>query len=486
MPKALSRFIMLAERVLAFIREHHMFAEGDLLLVGVSGGPDSICLLHSLLEIREALGIRLHVAHLDHALRPDSAADARFVAELAAKWGLPCTIERRDVEEFRAHYHLSLEEAGRQVRYAFFGRLARELGAVGVAVGHTADDQVETILLHWLRGAGMAGLRGMQPITRYRIPRSGEQINIFHPLLSVRRSETEAYCAALGLQPRADPSNLSLRYMRNRIRFRLLPILESYNSNIREGLLRTARIVGRDYAFLEGRVAEAWPRVASEGPGLVTLDIAAALALPPAILYHLLRRAVEKVAGSAAGLEWVHLEEMAAALKKPAGTALTLPNGLLLAVGYGDCTISVGQIPCPLPMIAGHVLLSIPGETRFSGWHVQAQVEEEGPFVLEEDPWGAVLDLEQAGPRLRVRRRRAGDRFQPLGMTQEKRLQDFLVDAKVPRSWRSRVPLIVSPSQIVWVAGWRIDDRVKVTQNTRRALRLRFTLVPKASAPESL
>lgn len=467
---------MLADRVLAFIREHHLVTERGLLLVGVSGGPDSVCLLHSLLEVRDALGIRLHVAHLDHALRPESEGDARFVAQLAASWGLPCTVERGMVREFRARHRISLEEAARQVRYAFFARLARELGAVGVAVGHTADDQVETILLHWLRGSGLAGLRGMRPATRYRVSLLGEEITILRPLLPVRRAETEAYCAALGLQPRVDTSNLSLRYQRNRIRYRLLPTLESYNPNIREVLLRMAHVLDRDYVFLEEQVHQVWPKVVSEGPGMVTLSIAAALGLPSAILYHLVRLAVEKVAGSTAGLGWVHLEGMASALKKPAGTVLTLPRGLFLVVGYGYCTISLGRISCPLPVVQGEAPLAVPGESSLLGWRVEAQVEE-GPWRMEEDPWSVILDMDRVGDRLWVRSRRAGDRFQPLGMAQEKRLQDFLVDAKVPRSWRERVPLVVSPSQIVWVVGWRIDDRAKVTENTLRALRLRFTLV---------
>lgn len=459
-------------------------AHGDLLLVGVSGGPDSICLLHVLLEIRSALGVSLHVAHLDHSLRPESGDEARFVADLAALWDLKCTVEKYPVREHQRQHRLSLEEAARQIRYAFFGKLARELGARGVAVGHTADDQVETILLHWLRGSGLAGLRGMQPATRYRVPLLGEEIEILRPLLPLRREETVACCKALGVQARIDPSNLSLRLRRNRIRLHLLPVLETYNPKVREALLRTSRIVSRDYAFLEGQAARAWPEVASEGRGVVTLDAAQALALSPAVLYQLLRLCVERVAGSAAGLEWVHLEEMAATLRKPAGTTITLPHNVLVTVGYGFVAVSLGRAPQPLPLIEGETPLGLAGPTVFPGWRVDAQIEEEGPWKTEAGPWSAVLDLERTGERLWIRTRKAGDRFQPLGMAQEKRLQDFLVDAKVPRSWRDRVPLVVSPTQIVWVAGWRIDERVRVTDKTKRALRLRFTREPRDEVVE--
>lgn len=471
---------MLADRVLGFIREHKMVEEGDLLLVGVSGGADSLCLAHVLLTIKDLLGIRLHVAHLDHSLRPESSADASFVADMAARWGMPCTVERQDVRRFRARHRLTLEEAARRVRYIFFGRLSRELGAAGVAVGHTVDDQVETILLHWIRGTGLAGMRGMQPVTRFRVSGLDEEVRVLRPALQLKRTETESYCAVEGIQPRQDASNLSLKYRRNRVRHRLLPTLESYNPNIRETLLRMARIAERDYGFIESEVNRVWPEVASEGPAGVTITTASAMVLPPAVLYQLLRHAVERAAGSTAGLELVHLDEMVAALGKPSGTILNLPNGLILAVGYGYCTISLGRTPPPFPPIRRVNVLTVPGETHLPGWKVIARVQDSGPWNVEQDPWSATLDLDKLGDRLWVRPRRSGDRFQPLGMEKEKRLQDFFVDAKVPRSWRDAVPLVVTPAQIAWIAGWRIDDRVKVTEATRRVLHLRFIQAPDA------
>ncbi len=477
---------MLADKVLSFIREHHIVAEGELVVAGVSGGADSLCLIHLLLRIRDALGIRLHLAHLDHALRPESSSDARYVAELASAWGLPYTLERQDVGRYRARYRLSVEEAARHVRYAFFARLCRDLGAAGVAVGHTADDQVETILLHWVRGTGLGGLRGMQPVTRLAVPPLGERVTVLRPLLELRRSETEEYCANAGIQPREDASNRSMRYRRNRIRYRLLPALKSYNPNIQDTLLRMARVIDRDYTFIDEQVRRVWPEVATESASAVTLDNGRALALPPAILFHLLRMAVERVAGSLVGLEVVHLEEMAEFLRKPAGTTLTLPHGLVMDIGYGYCTISLGHAPAPLPTIPQEATLAIPGETVLPGWKVRARVQEDGPWQMEEDPWTAILDLDKLGDRLYVRARHSGDRFRPLGMAHEKRLQDFFVDAKIPRSWRDRVPLVVTPAQIAWVVGWRIDDRVKVTQRTRRALFLRFTLIPESAGRTAL
>ncbi|MDP2663042.1 MAG: tRNA lysidine(34) synthetase TilS [Dehalococcoidia bacterium] len=474
---------MLGSRVLAFIQEHRLVAEGDLLLVGVSGGADSLCLAHILVSIREILRIRLHVAHLDHALRPESQSDSRFVEGMAHSWGLPCTLAREDVDGFRVRNRLSLEEAARRVRYSFFARLSSELGASGVAVGHTADDQAETVLLHWIRGAGLAGLRGMRPATRLSLSGGDGKVTVVRPLLAVRRVETEEYCAKLGMEPRIDASNQSLCHVRNRIRHRLLPVLESYNPNLRESLLKMARVLDRDYVFLESEVLRVWPEVVSEEAGRLTLNTRAALALPPAVMFHLLRLAVEKVAGTIEGLEHKHLEEMAGALRRRAGAVLMLPRGLTMAVGYGRCTISAGPVSPPFPPIRQATALAVPGETTMPGWKVLASIEEPGRVLVGEDRWTALLDLDRMEGGLMVRAKTDGDRFRPLGMIREKRLQDFFVDAKVPRSWRDRVPLVVTRSQIAWVAGWRIDDRVKVTENTRRVLRLSFTLVPEASQP---
>ncbi len=469
---------MLGSRVLAFIQEHHLVAEGDLLLVGVSGGADSLCLAHILVSIRESLLIRLHVAHLDHSLRPESRPDSLFVEGMARGWGLPCTVAREDVEGFRARNRLSLEEAARRVRYSFFARLSSELGASGVAVGHTADDQAETVLLHWIRGAGLAGLRGMRPATPLSLPGGEGRVTVVRPLLAVRRVETEGYCLMAGMEPRTDASNQSLRHVRNRIRHGLLPALESYNPKVRESLLKMARVLDRDYAFIEDEVLRVWPDVVYEEAGRLTLNTRAALALPPAIRFHLLRMAVEKVAGATDGLGYKHLEEMAHALSRRAGATLTLPGGLIMAVDYGRCTISDGQFPPPFPPIRGETALAVPGETAMPGWKVLASIKEPGGALSGEDRWTASLDLDRVEDCLLVRARRDGDRFRPLGMIREKRLQDFFVDAKVPRSWRDRVPLVVTRAQIVWVAGWRIDDRVRVTENTRKVLRLTFTLVP--------
>ncbi len=462
----------LKERVLDFVQAHGLIHSGETILVAVSGGPDSVCLVHLLAELRETLGVGLHIAHLDHMLRgADSEADAQYVYDLARRLRLPCTIGRRDTNGYRARHGLSLEEAARQVRYNFFVEIASAIGAHAVAVGHTADDQIETILMHLVRGSGIAGLKGMQPITVWRGP--ANHLVVIRPLLEVTRKETEAYCKTHHLEPRSDSSNLSSAHLRNRFRHELIPLLKGYNPNIRDALLRTARSASDQLAFLDEQVSQLWDRVVSEEGGELALDAKAISRLPRALKHHLLREVLRRMLGDLTDIESDHIELVSSALSKSAGKRLSLPGGLVLSVGYDTCVI--GRQPdgtCPFPPLEGEYKLSIPGDTTLPGWRVRVSIVPHPENKAR--GLGADLDLDRAGTDLVVRGRRPGDRFQPLGMKELKKLQDFMVDSKIPRPWRDRVPLVCSPEHILWVVGWRIDERAKVTEATERVLHLEF------------
>ena len=467
----------LKQRVFRFIQKEGLIPgkageKGRKMLVGVSGGPDSVCLLHILDQLSESLGMSLHVAHLNHMLRGvDSDADARYVAEFSGTLGIPVTVEKRDVEVYRKEHRISLEEAAREVRYDFFYQVADSVGAVGIALGHTQDDQVETILMHLVRGTGLAGLRGMGTITSLHPPGGGVLV-VVRPLLEVARRETEEYCRAYNLSPRSDFSNYSLDYTRNRFRYELIPLLQSYNKNIGAALMRTARAAADELSYLEEGVSLVWERVVREQPNGLLLDSAALLSLPPALQRHLLRRVLGEVLADLTDIQSIHIEKMMEALSKPAGKRLSLPRGLVFHVGYNTCLVTKGAVDtCPFPLLEGEYRLNVPGDTALPGWRVRASVTQPGGKA---EGFGACLDLDEAGSDLVVRGRKAGDRFQPLGMGEPKKLQDFMVDAKIPRSWRERVPLVCSPEGIIWVVGWRIAERVRVTDSTKQVLRLEF------------
>ncbi|MDP2952150.1 MAG: tRNA lysidine(34) synthetase TilS [Chloroflexota bacterium] len=475
----------LARRVLAFIQEHHLLPSGEKVVVGVSGGPDSLCLLHLLLELREPLGISLHVAHLNHRLRgEESEADARFVADLAQRLGLDATVEARDVLAYKKEHRLSVEEAAREVRYAFLAEVARSTGAGRVAVGHTARDQAETVLMHLVRGTGLAGLRGIRPLAQWRSPNAQGTLIVVRPLLEVGREETEACCAALGLEPRLETERWPS--LRHRLRSQLMPLLRSYNPQVEKALLRLAREAAQELDFWEGQVREHWDEVVTEEGAGLSFRIQALSTLSPALQRHLLRHALERLRGDLRDIEAVHIEKMREAAVKPAGGVLSpskerklsLPDGLVMVTQYEAFFLGpAGSLPLPLPPLEGAHPLKVPGETMLPGWRVKATLGAPTPGGPRGEGWKADLDAAVAGASVVVRPRRPGDLFHPLGMEQPKKLQDFMVDAKISRAWRDRVPLVCSPQHILWVAGWRIDHRARVTDATREVLTLEFQKV---------
>jgi len=472
---------LLEQRVLDFTKQHNLVSGGEKLVVAVSGGADSVCLLHILAGLQEKLKVKLHLAHLNHQLRDaESEADADYVSDLARKLGITATVERRDVKGYQKQERLSPEEAAREVRYRFLTEVAGATGAKRVAVGHTRDDHIETILMHLIRGAGIRGMRGLQPYTEWT-SKTGSLI-VIRPLLEVSHQDTEGYCRQHRLAPRLDASNLSLSPLRNRIRQQLLPLLQSYNPGIAEALLRTGRIAGDDIDFLDKETARLWNKIARQEGEAITLDKPKFDRLPPTLQRYLLRASAERLLGSAKDIEMRHIEEMMAALGKPAGKRLSLPGDLSFATEYDKYRLATDMTGLsPLPRLEGEIRLNIPGQTLLSGWRIEATIikpstikgKPEGAGLTKND-FTAHLDLAKTGEKLIVRSRKRGDRFQPLGLSLPKKVGEFMIDAKIPQAWRRQVPIVCSPSQIVWVVGWRIDDRVKVSDNTRQVLRLEF------------
>ena len=322
----------LAEDVRRSMVRHKLVLPEEAVVVGVSGGADSVCLLRILMTLQQSLDITVHVAHLNHMLRgSESDGDARYVSRLAKRLALPATIESRDVKAYQAAHRLSLEDAARQVRYRFFAEVAQEVGASRVAVGHTADDQAETILMHLVRGAGPAGLLGMRPLTIWTSP-GAAGLTVIRPLLAVSREETRAYCRQHRLIPREDSTNLSLSPFRNRIRQELVPLLQAYNPRIGEALIRTSDTLAMDLAFLEECVSEIWPGVARKEDGVIVLDLASVVSLHPAVQRHLLRRATREVLGDLEDIELKHIEQMRDGLTLRKGKRVVLPRRLVLSV----------------------------------------------------------------------------------------------------------------------------------------------------------
>ncbi len=476
--------LSIEQRVLTFIRRNRLLSKNDCLLLAVSGGADSVCLLHVILSLKEKLGIALHVAHLDHQLRgEESEADAAYVIQLAGSLDIPVTVSKADVRGYQKKHRLSLEEAAREVRYDFLSETAAAVGAKAIATGHTQDDQVETIMLHIIRGSGIAGLVGLNAKSKRLL--NGHQVDIIRPLLEISREETQQYCLEHNLMARVDSSNQSMSMLRNRIRLKLLPELKRYNPGFVESLLRTSNIAADEIAFLDSEVGKAWKSVVKEQNDAVILDKDKFGALPNTLKRHFLRAAIKNLLGTLKDIEERHIEEIMGVLVKQAGKYINLPYGLIFAVEYGRYLLGRDtKALCPYPEITKQSAINVPGITAVSGWFIETTITEEVIEVDNVSEFVAFLDADKCGGSLSVRSRIDGDRFQPLGFDTPKRLNRFMIDLKIPQAWRKRVPLacchgqgLPVRGQIIWVAGYRIDDRYKVTADTKRVLKIEFTRV---------
>jgi tRNA(Ile)-lysidine synthase len=464
----------LAKRISSFIKEYGLISGGEKVLVAVSGGPDSVCMLHVLNNLKEVLDIQLHAAHLDHGLRGESAADAEYVASLASSLGIPVTVEKRDVAEWQSKRKISLEEAAREVRYRFLDGAARQSGAKRVAVGHTRDDQAETTLMHILRGSGIQGLRGLRPAAHIPYGDKEDGIWVIRPLLEITRQETEDYCAANSLQPRKDTSNDEVRFFRNRVRLELIPLLRQYNADIDGTLLRLADLAGEEADFIDEQAAALCNSLVTGEGHLTCLDSGKLRGLPLALQRRVFRVMIERACGSLHDIESVHVDALVRLLFSNTGRSVHLPGGTVVTNERNRIVVTTsGVSACPWHVLGHDYMLNVPGETKVPGWTVSATIMSEN-FFKDDDIFSASFDLARIGRRLLVRGRKASDRFHPLGMSHSRKLQDFMVDSSIPRSWRNSVPIVCSPEQIAWIVGWRIDDRVKVTTSTQEVLRLDF------------
>jgi tRNA(Ile)-lysidine synthase len=275
--------------------------------------------------------------------------------------------------------------------------------------------------------------------------------------------------------PRIDASNLSLSPLRNRIRHQLLPLLESYNPQVAEALLRTARIAGDDLAFMDKETTRLWSKIVQKQGNTITLDKEEFLKLPSAPKRYLLRRAIEDLLGNLKDIETRHIEEIMDALTKSAGKRLSLPGGLIFSIEYNRYLISSEPAALsPFPLLGAEFPLKLPGGTALPAWRIEATIISREQMTEKDEDFTAYFDRDKTGDKLLVRPRQPGDRFQPLGMSQPKKLGQFMIDAKIPSAWRQRIPLVCSPQHILWVVGWRIDERVKVTEETKQILCLKF------------
>ncbi len=502
------------------IKRYELLKSGETVIVGVSGGADSVALLSLLHSQLSTLDAQLYIAHLNHMLRgKESDEDEAFVRSLAERFDIGIEVKSVDIKALtskavRSSCHCeererrsnldeiasgtpsprndrkrhSIEEVARKERYAFFESVARKVGASSIAVGHTADDNAETILHRIIRGTGLFGLQGMRP---KRPLFTGSSIQLIRPLIFSWREDIIKYLEQEGLPFRIDSSNLQVDYFRNMIRLELLPLLsQKYNKNIKEALCRLGEIAQQDYDFLSAKLNDVLDSTLDSRLSTlnsIVLD-ASALAKQPQILKQLaIRECLVRLGVSLKSIGYKNYTAISKLLGWHGQTCLSVPslqlsNGLTVKLEQGKLYLEKDAGRTDIPVCPPDcVEINLPGTTDLPSFGFRVIAEtftyKEGfldDFKQHKTEYEEVFDLDKIEGSLYVRTRRAGDRFHPLGSKGIKKLKDFFIDEKVPYLMRNRIPIVVMGDQPIWIVGMRIDDRVKLSIGTKKVLKIAF------------
>ena len=455
----------LLKQVKTTLKKYKLIKTEDRVLVSVSGGPDSVALLAVLHELMDMFKWDLQVAHINHKLRgKESNKDQEFVYKLASKYGVEFHSVSVDTKKLAKEKKLSLEEAARNIRYEFLGKTADRIKAHKIALGHTQNDQAETVLMRLFRGAGSLGLSGI-PIKREKFIR---------PLLEVTRQEILEYLKEKNLRYRQDKTNLKTDFLRNKIRLNLLPWLnKEVNPEIVATLSRTAMILNETEQFLNKETEKIFKKVAKSTKDKITLDLEKFSFYDKILKRNLIRKCWQKLTADVYPLDYQPVERVLDLIESnKIGKRVNLKNGYWAELNSNQLVIFKKQ---PIKV---NILAKFPGEVRLNGFNLKGQVVERKNLpekIKNLDEKFAYLDWGKLKAPLKLRFRSAGDRFKPLGMEGTKKVSDFLVDLKVPRYKRDEILLLISGAKIAWIVGHRISEEFKITKQTKKVLALKFS-----------
>lgn len=458
----------LIERVRQTIREHRMLASGDSVLAAVSGGADSVVMLHALVALKDELSLDITVFHLNHNLRgAESAGDLAFVRRLSKRLSLPFVGVRLKAGELGAGSG-SVQEAAREARYRHMLKAAEEAGAKRISLGHSLDDQAETVLLRLVKGGGSAGLAGIPPV---RGP-------FVRPLIDVSRNDIEEYAREGKIKFRTDSSNLTPKYLRNDIRLNLIPYLKArFNPNITASLVRLSAILRADADFIDREAKAAIDRVIVEkSSSSVTLDRKAFAALHAALKARVLMKAIWFLTGesdiySAHIISSINIIEG----RKP-NASVNLPEGIVVRRAYDRVVIGRVEPEADHTGEAFRAVLKVPGTTRLAGASFKASISKIVPSSFDADADTAFFDADsflKGGP-YHIRPMASGDRMVPFGMKGRKKLKEIFIDNKVELQARRALPLLCCADEVIWAPGVRRSGRHLVGPKTKKVVKIAF------------
>jgi len=457
-----------------YLAKNNLIKKGDSILLGVSGGPDSLTMLHLFVKIKKEYRLDLVVFHLNHMFRKEASNEAAFVKKQAENYGLEAVIEEFNVPQYIKKKGLSPEEAAREIRFKFMQKWASKFKLKKIALAHNRDDLVETVFLNVIRGTGLKGLTGIEPVTSY-----GELL-VIHPLLNIYRQEIEAYCQLNGLSPVYDPTNKENMYTRNKLRNEVIPYLErEINPGLKGVIARMAENIRVEENYLSQRAKEEFRELLVEKTNReLILSLSGIKEQHVAIRNRVLKKAIGLLKGNYIDLYSKHYQDInRLILEGQTGKYIELIDDIRVRLSYDKLIIEKGN-SYQTDFKGFSYELPVPGQVSLpDGQVLTAEEFDELPEwrTISSKPEICICDQEKLQLPLLIRNRKPGDRFQPLGMKGLKKIKDFFIDEKIPANKRDSIPIICDNSgQIIWIAGYRMDDRYKVTKKTNKLLKLRI------------
>ncbi len=450
---------MLKTKVVEAIKKYSLLEKGDKVVVACSGGADSVCLVHVMCGLKKEWDFQIFIAHYNHKLRSEAEQDEEFVRELASKYSLPFFSESGDIRDYAKKHRMNLEEAGRKKRYEFLEEVAEELDPAKIATGHTLSDQVETVLMRIFRGTGSHGLGGIRPKIKG---------NIVRPLLLARREEIVEFLKKEGWKYRVDESNFDTRFFRNKIRHRLIPYLKNnYDPNIVSSLSRLASILQKEDSLLQeiSKKKAGLAEVLAEGQNQLDLDYLHTL--PKALQRRVVREYFSKIRGDLRGISFKDIDSV---IDLKRGKEFHLEKGLVLKNEGGLIKIEKkSQKPEYEYVWRGEKPLWI----KETGLIVTGMRINQDSFLNNfDDRKKAFLDISKLKFPLRIRNRRHGDRYRPLGSPGSQKLKELMRAKKIPLSSRNKYPVFLSGDEIVWVLGLPVSEHHKVKKSTEKIFKI--------------
>ena len=450
------------DNVLATIKKNNMIKSGDTVIIGVSGGADSLCLLHVLNTLKDELNIKLFAAHLNHQFRGIEAdMDAEFVEQTCIAWDIPHIIRTFDVSAYAKEQGLSSEEAGREIRYKLFDEVKESVNGNKIAVAQNLNDNVETILMRLIRGTGLEGLKGIDAVRN----------DIIRPLLDQDRQSIEKYCEQNNLEPRIDKTNLQPIYLRNKIRLELIPYLKQrFNPSLNEAIIRLGQVVREENNYLEQQTKELLNSIGEMKDNSIAIKTESLKQLHPAMQKRLLRQAVESIANTLNGFEYKHFQGIIELFDKGTGAAIELPKDLKAYISYENLIIckkienTDKKCYYKLKYDYDNFIDEINEMLRVKLINIKELSSVPKSFNT------VYIDADKVEHDIVVRNREQGDTFSPIGMKGSKKLKDYFIDKKIPREKRDQVLLLADGDEIVWILGSIISEKYKITSITQNVI----------------